>query len=66
MIIGISQLIFIQLVLHESKDMILSDFLSQQKNNDSDPSEKYQFPSMHIQFWKKIEKLMYAKMKKNS
>ena len=39
MTIRINQPIFIQLVLREGKDMILSDFLSQQKNDDSDPSE---------------------------
>ena len=46
--------------------MIISDLLSQQKNDDSDPSEVIPIPSMPIEFWKKIEKLMYAKMKKNS
>ena len=51
----------------KGKDMILSDFLSQQKNDDSDPGEIIPIFLMHMAFWKKTEILIYArKMKKTS
>ena len=47
--------------------MILSDFLLQQKNDDSDPREiiPISFNAYGI-LQKKPEKLMHAKMKENS
>ena len=45
----------------KGKDMILSDFLSQQKNNDSDPSEIIPIPFNAYKILEKTGKLMYAK-----
>ena len=38
-IIGTNQFLLLYLYYMKGKDMILSDFLSQQKNDDSDPNE---------------------------
>ena len=48
------------------KDMILSDFLSQQKNNDRDPSEIIPISFNAYVILEEIKKLMYAKMKQKS
>ena len=50
----------------KGKDMILSDFLSRQKNDDSDPSEIIPISFNAYRILEEIEKLMCAKMKKNS
>ena len=50
----------------KGKDMILSDFLSQQKNDDSEPSEIIPISFNAYGILEKIEKLRHAKMKENS
>ena len=51
----------------KGKDMILSDFLSLQKNDNSDPSEIIPISLMHITFWKKAGIQVCAReMKENS
>ena len=51
----------------KGKDMILSDFLSWQKNDTSNPSKIIPISFKHIAFWKTIETLTYAKiMMKNT